>query len=97
MKDKTIDEASVLCQVFQGRVGEKYQTLVNRMKVKELELETVFAEGPEMEMYEMVKELTINQANKIIGGLDQAITSCIRREGKARKMTELKELADEFV
>ena len=96
VKDKKIEEVDILCQIFTGRMGEYFSRLQNTMKVSDLHLEEVFTEGDEMKMLEIVKDLTYNQANKIIGGMSGAISSCIRREQKERNITELKELVSEF-
>jgi hypothetical protein len=80
-----------------GKINEAFNGLVKKIKVSELELDKLFVEGNEMKTLDIVKDLTVEQAIKIIDGMNQAIGSCVRREQRKRKMTELEELAKEFV
>jgi hypothetical protein len=95
--DKKIEEASIICQIFTGRMEEYFQKLRAKMKVSELGLQDLFVEGDEYKVYEAVKDLTLEQANKVVGGFDEAISACVRREQKSRPITDLEDLASEFV
>lgn len=97
VKDNSIFETETLCQLMAGKINEAFNGLVKKIKVSELELDKLFVEGNEMKTLDIVKDLTVEQAIKIIDGMNQAIGSCVRREQRKRKMTELEELAKEFV
>ena len=95
LKEKNIDVASTITQVVYGKVAETFNSLVNKMlvsKLGDLEFET----EDEKKVYSMIKGLTIGQASNILQGWNQAVDGCIRQEQKARKISELELLRQDF-
>lgn len=89
-QDNTIDEADTMLLMLGVEIDRIFNDQKLKTKVSELDIKINQDGKKEKEVLELVKDLTITEAEGLLYGLSEQIKIGLRKENKERKLKEVK-------